>query len=232
MTIKRNMDVFWNYEGLTGPNHWHELCEWYADGAKFPLQSPIALAKKLSFTSSDLLTLNYVSEKFTEKEFKNTIHFLPYDTRSFLIFEGVEYHLTDIHFHLPSEHSIDGNFYDLEIHLVHTNDKNENLVLASLFNLIDKDCKAEDIPDSTWDFLKHEEWFNPSIFLPERKSYFNYLGSLTTPPTFGPVQWFVFDQVRNMPKAYINLFKEEILENNHRPLQDGKNRKVFYYGAR
>ena len=44
----KNMDVEWSYTGNDGPEHWHTLCDWFAEGAKFAYQSPIALEKESS----------------------------------------------------------------------------------------------------------------------------------------------------------------------------------------
>ncbi|QXN87885.1 carbonic anhydrase family protein [Tetragenococcus halophilus] len=71
-----------------------------------------------------------------------------------------------------------------------------------------------------------EQSLNPEIFLPENISYFHYEGSLTTPPTQGPVQWFVFDQIGVMSRSLIEDFKTSLLPNN-RPLQN-KNQRPFF----
>lgn len=230
LTIKRNMDVEWSYSGSNGPEYWHTLCDWYADGAKFPYQSPIHLLHNHTKEIGDeRLEFHYKKEQFTEKEFKNTIHFVPYNTESYVVFKGIEYVLTDIHFHMPSEHIIDDNQTELEFHLVHTNKAQENLVVGVLFNLTEKlhwICNAQD--DSIWDFESHNQWFNPEIFLPVEKSHFHYVGSLTTPPTMGPVNWFVFDEVGEMSRLFIEEFREEVLKDNNRPIQDTKDRAVFY----
>lgn len=41
--MKRNLDVPWSYSGTNGPEYWHTLCDWYAEGAQFAYQSPIAI---------------------------------------------------------------------------------------------------------------------------------------------------------------------------------------------
>ena len=230
MAIKRNMDVEWSYSGSNGPEHWHTLCDWYAEGAKYPYQSPIHLKhEETKAFEHETLSFHYKEEKFTEKEFKNTIHFVPYNTESYVVYKGVEYHLTDIHFHKPSEHLIDGTQTELEFHLVHTNDKQENLVVGVLFNLTDKlnwICNEQD--NSIWDFDNHIQHFNPNIFLPEKQSHFHYVGSLTTPPTKGPVNWFVMDTIGEMSRRFIELFHEEVLERNNRPIQETKDRAIYY----
>ncbi|OFI49663.1 carbonic anhydrase [Floricoccus tropicus] len=231
MTIKRNMDVEWNYTGDLGPENWHNLCDWYSEGAKYPYQSPISLNVKDcdSLPIEEELSIHHLRERFTEKEFKNTIHFVPYNTESYVVFKGEKYHLTDIHFHLPCEHEINGKTYDLEVHLVHTNNHQENLVLGALYNLSDELNWIDDNnPENIWDFENHEEFFNPSIFLPNDSSFFHYLGSLTTPPTSGPINWFVFDKIGKMSRNFINQFSEEILANNNRPLQDRRDRDIYY----
>ena len=46
---------------------------------------------------------------------------------------GKEYKLVQFHFHTPSEHTIDGKQYDMEMHLVHVNEQNEIAVLGFIF---------------------------------------------------------------------------------------------------
>eukprot|EP00483_Globobulimina_turgida_P010014 UN10033 len=48
------------------------------------------------------------------------------------------YQLKQFHFHTPSEHTIDSKQYDMEMHLVHLNDKNEIAVLGFLFTTAQK----------------------------------------------------------------------------------------------
>merc|ERR1719245_1669920 len=47
---------------------------------------------------------------------------------------GKEYKLAQFHFHTPSEHMIDSKQYDMEMHLVHVNEKNEIAVLGFIFS--------------------------------------------------------------------------------------------------
>jgi len=47
--------------------------------------------------------------------------------------KGKEYKLVQFHFHTPSEHCLDGKQYDMEMHLVHVNEKNEIAVLGFIF---------------------------------------------------------------------------------------------------
>lgn len=227
----KNMDVEWGYSGDRGPANWHTLCDWYAEGAEYPFQSPIALSAGIvdQETNYQPLEIHYQKETFTEKEFKNTIHFVPFDTKSYVLFNNQEYHLTDIHFHMPSEHVIEESRRPLEFHLVHMNEDGQNLVLGVLFDFAEKEgIIFNNQPDTIWDFDHHIQEFNPSIFLPEHSSHFHYVGSLTTPPTKGPINWFVFDTVGHIKWSFIELFRDAVAEHNVRPLQELKDRKVVY----
>ncbi|MFD2305538.1 carbonic anhydrase family protein [Enterococcus termitis] len=227
----RNMDVEWGYTGETGPEHWHTLCDWFSLGAKYPYQSPVNLTKTLisENTADREITFFYKNEEFTEKEFKNTFHFVPPNTESYVVFEGEKYYLTDIHFHTPSEHTFEGEHCPLEFHLVHMNNSGENLVVGCLFILTKEINKfSKDQAAFIWQTETHQQWFNPAIFLPEQRSHFHYLGSLTTPPTKGPVHWFVFDTVQQMDHDFFQRIDEGMLPFNNRPVQPLNGRKIYF----
>ncbi|WP_368251548.1 carbonic anhydrase family protein [Enterococcus sp. 2201sp1_2201st1_B8_2201SCRN_220225] len=234
--VKRNMDVPWSYTGDNGPEYWHTLCEWYEKGASYPYQSPIALdhqqVEPLDLGTTGL-TFTYQTERFTEKEFKNTIHFIPFECESYVSFKGKDYALTDIHYHLPSEHVIDGEQKPVEIHLVHMDHEGNNLVVAVLCEIVEGILAEGPLRKATvWDMDRHLEVFDPTLFLPEQRSHFHYVGSLTTPPTKGPINWFVFDQPGKLSRTFLSQFNEEILQGNNRPLQDKKGRAVYYVSER
>lgn len=235
MKKQKNMDVEWHYSGNLGPEHWHELCDWFNEAAQFPLQSPIALntteAKFHKETGYVPLEIHYQKETFTEKEFKNTFHFVPFDMKSYIVFKGEEYYLTDIHFHMPSEHFINQQQSALEFHLVHMNKSGENLVLGVLFEISEtQGILADYKKEQTWDFSRHQQRFNPAIFLPKEATHFYYVGSLTTPPTAGPINWFVFDTVQLIHRQFIDFVTAPLQEKNNRPLQARLDREIIYYG--
>lgn len=227
----RNMDVAWGYSGKLGPEYWHTLCDWFSVGAKYPYQSPINLSKNLitSVLTNGAVTFCYKKEEFTEKEFKNTFHFVSPNTESYVVFEDENYYLTDIHFHTPSEHTFDGAHCPLEFHLVHMNNLGDNLVVACLFTITTDENKFSKKQGAVeWNSETHQQWFNPMVFLPEQKSYFHYLGSLTTPPTKGPVHWFVFDTVQKMDRDFFEGMDEGLLPFNNRPVQSLNGRKIYF----
>jgi carbonic anhydrase len=80
-----------------------------------------------------------------------------------------------------------------------------------------------------WDLDKHEHWTNPMVFLPNEKSHYHYVGSLTTPPTSGPIKWFVMDHIQHLNKDFLIPFKGQYTQPNNRPLQPLKDRNIQYY---
>ncbi len=71
----------------------------------------------------------------------------------------------------------------------------------------------------SWNLEKHEHWVNPDVFFPEQKSHFHYIGSLTTPPTSGPIQWFVMDHVGKLNQEFLLPFDGQYARPNNRPIQ-------------
>jgi carbonic anhydrase len=52
-----------------------------------------------------------------------------------LVINGTVYHLKNLHWHSPTEHTVDGRRYDLELHLVHQTAENKTAVIAILYQI-------------------------------------------------------------------------------------------------
>ncbi|KAJ8915202.1 hypothetical protein NQ315_015425, partial [Exocentrus adspersus] len=122
-----------------------------------------------------------------------------------------EYTLDNVHFHWHSEHTIDGKRYPLEAHFVHykmlygsmreaINYPDGVIVLGVMFKMAD--CGSEELNSvvyTTWKVnmpkTKTElSSFDPYSILPgDKKSYYKYSGSLTTPECNEGVTWIVFE---------------------------------------
>ncbi|KAH8288926.1 hypothetical protein KR054_012085 [Drosophila jambulina] len=174
------------------------------------------------------------------------------------------YEAEAVHFHWGSpkskgsEHVLDGRRYDLEMHIVHRNNKyltlreaethNDGIaVLAVLFKVV-RTGPAFYQPGLSEIFssLLHLGNFNSSYTLPEQLSlgsllglldrgdFFTYKGSLTTPRCSPAVQWHVFADVlpishRELPKFWqLRDQRRRPLLNNFRPLQTRENRPIFH----
>jgi carbonic anhydrase len=64
-----------------------------------------------------------------------------------------------------------------------------------------------------------------NLVLPERKQYFTYMGSLTTPPCSEGVLWMVMKQPAQMSREQIAIFSK-MYPMNARPIQSAQGRMI------
>lgn len=226
----------WYYEGERKPENWKNICEAFKKAENESLQSPIQLSEQNAKKIHDQKTMNtrYHLTNFETSFFNHTVHLTPLSGEevNILFFNHKRYVLDDIHFHLPSEHQINHESFPLEMHLVHRSKDNDLLVLAIT---VIPNKEPANLEKSRLDSLA----LNPRVsgrgllvpvdvakLLPIKKQFFHYTGSLTTPPTIGPVNWIVFKNQTYMRKGLLQAFKENVGKTN-RPLQPLGNRTIY-----
>lgn len=232
----------WSYSGENGPEHWCSLCDEYQQAVEeTPLQSPIALSTVTAQKETqEQNILDYRPQPqrliFETSFFNRTIHLRPVEKEKApkAVLNGTPYILEDIHAHLPSEHVIDGHSFALEVHLVHRSAKEEALVIAVMAEAEKTTAQQFTVEEYTRFFTEENLIQGQRLvvdiaqLLPADSAYFHYSGSLTTPPTIGPVQWIVMQKPLSWPEELINGFERSIGKTN-RPLQPDLNRPVYLY---
>jgi carbonic anhydrase len=210
----------WSYSNPVGPSQWGSMAGFAACGTGSS-QSPIAIEsgevadfKNISFDES-LRSLVMDWKATATKGFNNghTIE-VPYDIGATTNFQGETYPLRQFHFHSPSEHSLNEQFYPLEIHFVHKTAAGKTLVVGVFveegeFNT-ELDAALGDKMVSTVSALD---------LLPRDNNYFHYMGSLTTPPCSEQVTWIVMKEPIEASKAQLNILQKINGGPNNRPLQ-------------
>ena len=145
--------------------------------------------------------------------------------------EGKTYNLLQFHFHALSEHTVGGEYYAGEMHLVHQSDDGEYAVVGVL--LTEGEENAAYAP--VWDNLPTEEGeletiegvtVNAADLLPADQAYYRYAGSFTTPPCTEGVKWFVISNPAMLSTAQMDAF-EAIYDHNYRPVLPF-NARTFY----
>ena len=210
------------YFGEHGPEHWGDLDPGWAACASGSRQSPVDFGRSSRAKAVKGMTLEY--EPTAGEIFDNghTIEVEVHEGGNVLRLEGVEYELLQFHFHTASEHTVQDDGYEMELHLVH---KSANGALAVLGVFLRRGPTSgalapifDSLPD---DFgVKHElpERFDPGTFLPAKRQSYRYLGSLTTPPCTEGVQWVVLANPVTVSDEHLARFAERV-HFNARPVQ-------------
>lgn len=229
----------WAYKGKNGSAKWGELSPVYALCSKGKNQSPINIIKT-EVKSGDTWKFDYrkTSLKIAHNEHVediidngHTIQVTLDEGSTFTIRDKV-YSLKQFHFHTPSEHTIDGKSFPMEIHFVHQSDSGE---LAVVGVLVEEGEVNENLAKIIANFpSKKSEIKNLNdtdlalkFQLSKVSDAYHYIGSLTTPPCLENVDWLVLKNLAHASKRQINAFSSK-LKTNNRPIQALNNRKVKY----
>ena len=219
----------WSYEGDTGPEHWAELDHSWEIAAKGKSQSPIDLGEAEP-GDAGTLTFNYLESGFRITNNAHTVQ-VPVESGSWVEIDGKRYHHKQFHLHSPSEHAIDGEHSELEIHCVH---EGENKELAVVGFLMDAgpaspnfDIFMDNIPTEGETRVIPDFRMNLSRMLPEDTDHkYHYSGSLTTPPCTENVEWIILKSHATASEAQIAKVRK-YYQGNNRPIQPLNGRQVM-----
>jgi len=222
-------DMHWSYEGETGPEHWGDLSPDYVLAKTGKQQSPIDITGTEK-GQGKAFELDY---KPTSLSLVNNGHAIEqeYAAGSVMTANGKSYELKQFHVHSPSEHTVEGKRFDMEVHLVHAsadgelavigvllNAGAENALLAGMIDRFPKEVGGEVKDDATM--------VNVADLLPANLSCYTYDGSLTTPPCSEGVEWFMLANPVELSAAQLAQF-QEIFKGNYRPVQPLNGRKIM-----
>lgn len=213
----------WSYSGNTGPEHWAELSPEYApcDGN---VQSPVNLENAEAPDGATMLKSSYTTEK---GDVEDTGHAIQVNMEGgTLTYEGTTYKLTQFHIHAPSEHTVEGDRFAAEIHLVHAAGEDQRAVVGIFVEEGDREHPALDRWIQGTDTTTT---VNVGRLLPDRQSYYTYVGSLTTPPCSENVRWLVMDTPITASTDQLDAVRAQY-EGNARPLQPLGDRRLTYVG--
>jgi carbonic anhydrase len=232
-------DPLWHYEGDEGPERWGALSAKFASCQSGRAQSPIDIVAPTRRAASDATiqqfapaSLRIVHHEHVADAINNghTIQ-VNYSEGDTLTVGGGAYQLVQYHFHAPSEHTVDGQRFPMEMHLVHRNAEGQLAVIGVLI------AEGAHNPafDPIWTNLPatknvehHLEHVKVDVdaLLPAGRTTYRYEGSLTTPPCSEGVKWFVMTTPISFSKAQIDAFTA-LFHGNNRPVQPLNGRPVL-----
>lgn len=221
----------WGYGGRIGPENWASLSERYRTCAEGKRQSPINIAGYV-LGDTDSLSFSYVSGATSVRNDGNLVH-VEFREGSALAVGRRVCRLESAHFHVPSEHRIDGRGFAAELHLVHTDRRGALVVVGQVFELGTASPGAQGIIDAApragaeiVDGLA----LDAALFAPPGQSHFRYEGSKTTPPCEEPVGWYVMRRPRTISSPQVDRLLELSRGPNSRPLQPRGDRVIISAG--
>jgi|TARA_R110002124_G_scaffold91842_1_gene233630 carbonic anhydrase len=175
--------------------HWTyaDQAHWGGECPVGAAQSPVALAAADAVDLPDLVP-TYAAGAGTFLDNGHTLQFTP-DAAGRTLIGSDAYDLVQFHFHAPSEHTLNGTAYPLEIHFVNRN-ADGALAVVGVFVGEGKTNPAlaallAAVPAQEGETGVTRPGVYPALLLPEDRHYFAYAGSLTTPPCTEGVRWNV-----------------------------------------
>lgn len=220
----------WGYGVDNGPAVWAELSDDFSlcrDGRK---QSPIDLVDPTT-TEHPGLEVQYRSAAMRIIRHEHVVNVIDnghtiqvnYDEGSTLTVGNKVLTLAQYHFHAPSEHTVDGRHYPMEMHLVHQGPSGELAVLGVLIEEGAHNAAFDPVwaalPDEIGEEMHLEDvQVNVDDLLPADRRTYRYSGSLTTPPCSEGVSWFVAVEPISLSAEQVSAFTA-IISDNNRPTQ-------------
>lgn len=175
----------WAYEGPNGPSAWSQLRPEYAVCGSGKRQSPIDIRDGIKlnldpvvFDYSNATSLKVVDDG-------RSLQVLP-GPGNHVMLRGRRYELRFVQFHTPAEDHVQGKVHDMSVSLAHQDAQGRWLVLSLMF---DRGLShpvlqtvLDNLPLEKGDEVQISQPFDWQGLLPVDRSYFIYMGSLSTPP--------------------------------------------------
>ncbi|KAF9598731.1 hypothetical protein IFM89_031399 [Coptis chinensis] len=237
--------VNFSYVGVKGPEKWGSLSPYYSTCSKGKSQSPINIVKKDVVYDSKLQPFlrNYTATNVTLINNGFNIGISCGSAVGYANIDGMKYTLKQMHWHSPSEHTINGERFAAELHLVHIASDGSISVVAILFKIGNPDPLLNQMKESLNQLTKEtcsgdqEAHVAVSRMKLKRlnkktRKYFRYVGSLTIPPCYENVTWTVLGKVRDISDEQLKALKAPLdatFKNNSRPVQPLNGRRVQFY---
>jgi carbonic anhydrase len=160
--------------------------------------------------------------------------------------DGDSYTAQQILFHTPSEHTIEGKSYELEMQIIHRNPlKGREVILifliqsqAGFHNKFFNDLNLVNLPNINTNYqtiqskINIDDLFDSDINFSKtinKMPFYTYEGSSTYPPCSEHSIYYVSTEIMRVSVMTVNLFKEAMQNPNTRKTQPLNDRKIYCY---
>lgn len=207
----------WDYKH---PEQWSTLNQHYQACSGLN-QSPINIDRTVK-ADLEPLQFNYDTTAKLVQNHGHTVQ-VEFNQGAYLTLDGQQFALKQFHLHSPSENTIQGKSYPMELHLVHASAQGELAVVALMFEQGKENAKLKHIwevlPKKMGEIRTLNSQNKAASFLPDHLDYYRFNGSLTTPPCSEGVRWLVIKEIQQASQAQIKAFADLMAEPNNRPIQ-------------
>ncbi|XP_047312311.1 alpha carbonic anhydrase 1, chloroplastic-like [Impatiens glandulifera] len=229
-----------SYSGTNdGPGKWGNINPAYVKCRTGKTQSPVDIVVNQAVINKSLTSLStdYFPVNATLINHKFIIELRLGNAGKFNL-NGKDYTLTQMHWHTPSEHRINGVQYGAEAHMVHVAADGSRAVIGILYKIGKADPLVARMQNKLVELANEQGGdigvgkFNTKKLGRKTRKYYRYVGSLTTPPCIEDINWTILGKVRSISKEQINLLEaplETTCKTNCRPLQPLNSRHVEMY---
>jgi len=221
--------VHWGYTGAGAPENWARLDPDNALCSAGKRQSPIDIREGARL-DLEPIQFDYRPSPLRIVDNGHTVQ-VNYAEGSTITVAGERFELKQFHFHKPAEERIDGRWFDMVAHLVHKSMDGRLAVVAVLFEMRDQ---PNAFLRTVWPHLPleagrevrmHDIMIDVNALLPETRTYFTYMGSLTTPPCSEGVRWIVLKTPVEVSFNQVAVFSK-LYSMNARPIQPSHGRLI------
>ena len=212
-------EVHWSYHGEEGPDEWGHLAKDFAACEAGDAQSPIDLPDHADEKLAEHPRIASSPTVAESVDTGHTIQLVPDDDASEVEWKGDEFDLAQVHFHVLSEHTVEGRAMDAEFHFVHSTDDGQVLVLGVLAQEGDTRNEAwQPFIDGAAEPGADDLPLDVAAMLPADPTFEEYAGSLTTPPCTEGVEWVVYHEPVELSAEQLAVL-EKAYDDNARPTQ-------------
>jgi carbonic anhydrase len=223
-------EVHWDYAGANGPLAWADLKPEFATCGSGKRQSPINIDESQTLRGpAEAISFDY---RPSSGSVVNNGHTIQIDVSgdNGIMVRGSRYQLVQLHFHHPSEERINYRSFAMVAHLVHKDYMGRLAVVAVLL----EPGAANAVINTFWTYMPlgpGDRVVMPAGsvdlngLLPKDQRYYQFMGSLTTPPCSEEVLWMILKQPVTLSHEQMRLFAQQY-PNNARPVQPTNGRVV------
>lgn len=207
----------WNYNNTD----WGALHEAFKACGAGLTQSPVNIRQYTQDTRLPELEIFY---KEAPLEIVNNGHMVSvnYAPQNGITVGDKSYDLSHFQFHTPSEHYLDGSPYPLEIQFVHQGDDGMTVIVSVMGVIGSANPEIEKILENAPAEPGHMSVKDVTVdafeLIPDATNYYQYVGSLTTPPCTESVMWYVLKDPIKISEEQLRKF-QRLFAYNARPLQ-------------